>query len=505
MNLTLLVARLLLAVAFVVAGVAKQSDRAGSRKAITDFGLPEAMAAPLGTLLPLAELGVGVALVPVATARWGALGALVLLLAFIVGISVNLVKGRKPDCHCFGQLHSAPIGWQTLARNAALALAAMLVLWKGAGSSAFAWLAHPGVTQTVSLIIGVFLLAGLAVLGWLTMHLLRQNGRLLLRVEALEQKLDVNGMAPAPAPVQPVFGLPVGTRAPALNLPLLSGGTRTLDDLLAIKKSLLLLFSDPRCGPCNDLLPDIARWQREHATTLTVALISRGTAEENHTKSDLHDVALVLLQKDREVAQSYHCAGTPGAVLIHSDGTIGSSLAQGADAIKALVAQITDARIPMPLKLVNGNGSHNGTHKMPGVPPATNIGETAPAVRLPDLTGKMTDLKDFRGKPTLLLFWNITCGFCTRMLDDLKAWEAHPRQETPQLLVISSGSVEQNQAMGLQSIVALDQTFSIGQAYGAGGTPSAVLIDAQGNIASEVAVGAPAVLALAGADTASNV
>jgi hypothetical protein len=47
--------------------------------------------------------------------------------------------------------------------------------------------------------------------------------------------------------------------------------------------------------------------------------------------------------------------------------------------------------------------------------------------------------------------------------------------------------------------VVLDQQFATGRAFGASGTTSAVLVDAEGKIASEVAVGAPAVLELAGA------
>jgi len=43
----------------------------------------------------------------------------------------------------------------------------------------------------------------------------------------------------------------------------------------------------------------------------------------------------------------------------------------------------------------------------------------------------------------------------------------------------------------------LDQQFSVGRAFGASGTPSGVLVDAKGKIASGVAVGAPAVLELA--------
>ena len=51
--------------------------------------------------------------------------------------------------------------------------------------------------------------------------------------------------------------------------------------------------------------------------------------------------------------------------------------------------------------------------------------------------------------------------------------------------------------MELRSTVVLDQVFSVGSTFGANGTPSAVLVDEQGKIASELAVGAPAVLTLA--------
>ena len=83
------------------------------------------------------------------------------------------------------------------------------------------------------------------------------------------------------------------------------------------------------------------------------------------------------------------------------------------------------------------------------------------------------------------------------MLGERKAWESAPPKGAPQLLVVSTGTVEANRAMGLRSPVVLDQDFSTGRTFGANGTPNAVLIDADGNIASEVARGAPAVLELA--------
>jgi hypothetical protein len=43
-------------------------------------------------------------------------------------------------------------------------------------------------------------------------------------------------------------------------------------------------------------------------------------------------------------------------------------------------------------------------------------------------------LDDFRGRPTLLLFWNPSCGFCQRLLNDLTTWETHRPTGAPDCL-----------------------------------------------------------------------
>src|SRR5215212_7524077 len=74
MDAALWIARLLVAAVFILAGVAKLADRQGSRQAIIDFGVPSSLAAPLGLLLPLAELAVAATLLPASTAWWGLWG-----------------------------------------------------------------------------------------------------------------------------------------------------------------------------------------------------------------------------------------------------------------------------------------------------------------------------------------------------------------------------------------------------------------------------------------------
>ncbi len=85
------------------------------------------------------------------------------------------------------------------------------------------------------------------------------------------------------------------------------------------------------------------------------------------------------------------------------------------------------------------------------------------------------------------------------MLADLKLWEETRPAEAPQLLVVSTGTVEANRAMGLRATVVLDQSFALGLAFHVRGTPAAVLVDDNGKIASGVASGAQAVFALANA------
>jgi peroxiredoxin len=130
------------------------------------------------------------------------------------------------------------------------------------------------------------------------------------------------------------------------------------------------------------------------------------------------------------------------------------------------------------------------------MPAAREIGEPAPEVKLADLEGTTVELKDFRGQQTLVLFWNPGCGFCQQMLSELREWEDNPPEDAPKLLVVSAGTEEANREQGLSSTVVLDQNFATGGAFGARGTPSAVLVDGEGKVASDIAVGAPAVLEL---------
>src|SRR6266581_9036394 len=146
-------------------------------------------------------------------------------------------------------------------------------------------------------------LAGLS--GWLGWQLLCQNGRMLLRLDEVEKRLDelefgepsepksLSGneaadqlnARPHPSPLPQGEGenqdratrfgsrslarsrikrdgLKEGTSAPGFRLPRLDGGELSLEELRG--KRVLLVFCDPQCGPCNALAPQLEKFHRGH-------------------------------------------------------------------------------------------------------------------------------------------------------------------------------------------------------------------------------------------------
>lgn len=483
MDLILLIARLGLAAVFAVAGIAKLLDLDGSRRAVAGFGVPERLAAPLGVLLPVAELAIAVALLPTVSARWGGLGALALTLGFIAAIGVNLAKGRTPDCHCFGQLHSEPAGWPTLGRNAALAAIAAFVLWQGWNDSQLTtagWIADRSAGELAGMAVLLVMMPALAGAAWLTVGLLGRHGELLLRIEELESQVaDGPAAGPEPAPA----GLPAGTFAPTFSLPDLGGTAISLDSMRDAGKYVVLLFVSPACGVCTRMLPDVAAWQRDHADTMTIALVSDGSAEANRAKLGDLAIAPVLMQAKREVAEAYRVSATPSAVVVRADGHVASPVVAGPENIGNLVREVAERAV--------AQSAEQGA-------PAVSIGEPAPAFTLPSLAGEQVSLDAFRGAPVLTVFWRPSCGFCQRMLPDLRTWLERRSGADPDVVLISSESVEANRAMGLDVPILLDEEFATGRAFGARGTPSAVLIAADGTVQSPVTVGAPAIMQLLG-------
>jgi peroxiredoxin len=334
---------------------------------------------------------------------------------------------------------------------------------------------------------------------WLGYQLLRQNGRMLLRLEALEQRLTqlaaAAGAAPRPAPAPPP-GLPIGSPAPEFELPDLAGGRKALSDFRG--KRLLLLFFNPRCGFCARMAPDLAGLPIDGNEGRPLPLvITTGDAEENRKLVAEHGLRCpVLLQEQMEVASRYQSHGTPIGYLIDPQGRIASEIAVGADALLALTAGPAGAAASR-----NGHHEHRGNRSLDdsrlqrnGLP----AGTPAPDFTLPRLDGGELSLAAYRGRRVLLVFSDPQCGPCQALMPSLE--QCHRRAGEVQVLVVSRGDGEANRAkareLGLTFPIGLQRQWEISRAYAMFATPIAYLIDEAGVITEAVAVGIEPIRAL---------
>src|SRR5262249_42426357 len=95
-------------------------------------------------------------------------------------------------------------------------------------------------------------------------------------------------------------GLRAGETAPDFRLPRVDGGELSLADFRG--RRLLLVFSDPHCGPCAELAPRLQEIHLERRE-LNVLVISRDDVEENRAKaSELGLTLPIVLQQKWEVS-----------------------------------------------------------------------------------------------------------------------------------------------------------------------------------------------------------
>lgn len=140
----LLAARIMVACIFVTAAVGKLRHLTVFEGVLANYRLlPRWAIAPVHVLLPLVELAVGIALV--LWPRLAAPAAALLLLMFAAAMAVNLRRGRTDiDCGCHQSVLRQRLRWTLVARNAVLALLALLCAAPVSSATVSAWLTGAG-------------------------------------------------------------------------------------------------------------------------------------------------------------------------------------------------------------------------------------------------------------------------------------------------------------------------------------------------------------------------
>ena len=132
-------------------------------------------------------------------------------------------------------------------------------------------------------------------------------------------------------------GLKPGSIAPDFTLADIYGHSIALEQYRG--QRILVVFSDPRCGPCNDLAPQLVRsYRRRRPDAANIIVVSRGERDENLRKAEEHGFEFPVVIQDRwKLSRKYGIFATPVAFLIGVDGRTIGEVAVGFDQILVLL------------------------------------------------------------------------------------------------------------------------------------------------------------------------
>jgi peroxiredoxin len=325
---------------------------------------------------------------------------------------------------------------------------------------------------------------------WLAFYqILKQQGRILLRLDSLEQQHQS-------VPPTPPRGLEIGTQFPEFELRDLKGKQVALSDYAG--KQILLFHWSPKCGFCDLVAPDLARVQsRLERQNIQILLLAYDDAEENRKLAKEHGLTCpILLYKDDVMPEPLQHEGTPSAYLLDSEGRVAHSIAVGSDEITKLLNEIL-APEPEPAHRLGGRPLSESKIIRDGL----KAGTPAPGFTLPDIHGGLVSLEDFRGRDVLLVFSDPNCGPCDELAPKLARFYRSHSSDSPAVVLVGRGDLEENRRKarqhGIEFPVILQDKWKLSKEYGIFATPVAFLIDANGLIAQDVAIGPHAILNLA--------
>jgi uncharacterized membrane protein YphA (DoxX/SURF4 family)/thiol-disulfide isomerase/thioredoxin len=447
---------------FVVAGVTKLSSRDWTSSTLTALRIPGRLVRPLSVLLPFGELAVGLGLIVPATSRFAALAAVGMLATFAIVLARSLGEGRRPACRCFGSIgQSQPISGRTIARSVLLSIPASLVFVNSAEIPA--WSKALVVTLTAAIIasssIHVYVIGRLhgsettiaptprtssqKGLDAVPVHTGDPNRQLGTRDQTAQ------GLRSLPE----ISRLPV--RLPGGRVSSLQHETRTTD------AQLIVMFLDPDCGSCFEIVNDLARWQKD-LRDVPILIVARD--EERAARMRLHMETIasqICAQIDPDYAPDCGISSTPAAMLLSREGELMSAVAMGASQVEAFLSALSRT-----------NGSDGAAHasEREGRP-------RRPNPRAVPWGTNIIDVSPYLGRPLLILFARQACDDCSRAIDAVK-------QTCPtgvQVLLISIGGTIADMAR-IPWPTYCDVSGQVAQALGILATPASVFLGGDGRL-----------------------
>ena len=390
-------------------------------------------------------------------------------------------------------------------------------------------------------------------------QLFKQQGRILLRLDHLEQHGPAAhaGLEKPGEPDEP-GSLLLESHFPAFSFPDLAGRAVSLDDFRGHR--VLLLNWSFECGFCDSIATPLANLERSFdKQNVQLLLLAHGDVRVNREGAAEHGLKCpILLKKEEDEGGPFEDEGTPVAYLLDEEGRVAAPVARGADRVLALAIELAGqereasaAGTSAPWRSgLSGGPAHGATprpHRLSlprflvkheiglgdlikrltsalGIKTCVGCerraaalnrwlvlsgisgsglkaGAPAPAFHLPDLGGRMFSFEEFRGRRVLLVFTDPQCGPCEELAPHLVRLHRNHLDDGLRVMVVGRGNAEENQRKAEQygyefPVLLQDKKWKVSKEYGILATPAAFLIGEDGVITRDAAVGRDAILEL---------
>jgi Methylamine utilisation protein MauE len=312
-------APLLVAVVLVWSALGKLRDPTSASEGFTAMAVPAALSRPwMIRAHPWGEIALAVLLV--VGAGWlgvvGAVGSLVLMLAYLGLVARVVQRGEDVDCACFGAWGPGRVTMRTVWRNGWLVVVAGLSVWAALdGQSLPSRTAEADAGWWVVGLAAAVLTAALVLLG-------ESEAAPTAFTQYVGSDDEPDDYVRAPTPAVPVQ--------------LADGSTVTLRQLSASRAQLLLFVSE-RCSGCLAVIGAVPQW-RESVPQIDIRLVVGLAAEVSTVTSTdepqtVHDV-------NGWARESFGTPRTPSAILLGVDGHLAGGPVIGREAVPAFVDEI---------------------------------------------------------------------------------------------------------------------------------------------------------------------
>lgn len=149
------------------------------------------------------------------------------------------------------------------------------------------------------------------------------------------------------------------------------------------------------------------------------------------------------------------------------------------------------------MEIVARDGSHVEREDVLSPHEGLPVGAVVPDFELPDLNGRSVSLSEIRsaGKPVLFFYVSPSCSPCSALVPEFETWQRELADKL-EIVFLSTGTAEENIGKfggTSEKTILLQKHREVADLFKAQWTPAAVLVHANGRVASHVAAGDSAI------------